>query len=368
MGVDDSSTRVPMGRMHIDEEMREVTLRILNSGNWIKGEESKKFGQEWAQYCGADGGVPCSNGSVALIAALRVLGVGPGDEVIVPSHTYIASATCISMVGAKPVFVEVEEEFFTLDAEAVKRAINPRTKAIIVVHLYGQPVDPDIFTIGKGANIAVIEDSAQAHGASLDGRRIGSFGNIATFSFFPSKNMAVAGDGGAILANGSKDLIHRISTFIDHGRSDKYRNDVLGTNFRLSEIQCGIGRIQLKHLDKWVKRRNEIANSYLSELSNIEKIRLPKIRDGALHAWHQFVLRVEDRDSFIRHLNSKMISTGIHYPIPCHLQPVFSKHPQGTPGELPLTEKLCNEIVSIPVFPLLRNEEVERVIEAVSSY
>ena len=359
--------KVPMGRMFIDDEMRETTLRILNSGYWIKGPESKAFGSEWAEYCGALGGVPCSNGSVALIAALHALDIGPGDEVIVPSHTYIASATCISLVGATPVFVEIEEEYYTLEIESVKQAITPKTKCIIAVHLYGQPVSSTIFEFAQEHNIPIIEDAAQGHGASLNGQSIGSFGNIATFSFFPSKNMAVGGDGGAILANNSEELLQRISTFIDHGRSDKYRNDVLGTNFRLSEIQCGIGRIQLKHLESWVTRRNEIATKYLEAFSELE-IKIPRIREGAVHAWHQFVLRVNNRDKFIEHMSNHGISTGIHYPIPCHLQPVFSDHPQGNRGQLEFTEQLCDEIVSIPVFPLLTDQEVERVIEAVSSF
>ena len=359
--------KVPMGRMFINDEMRETTLRILNSGYWIKGPESKAFGKEWAEYCGALGGMPCSNGSVALIAALHALDIGPGDEVIVPSHTYIASATCISMVGATPIFVEIEEEYYTIDIESIKQAITQKTKCIIVVHLYGQPVSSEIFDFAQEHRIPIIEDAAQGHGASLNGKSIGSFGDIATFSFFPSKNMAVGGDGGAILANNSEELVQRISTFIDHGRSDKYRNDVLGTNFRLSEIQCGIGRIQLKHLSAWVTRRNEIARKYLEAFSNLD-MKIPKIRHGAIHAWHQFVLRVSDREKFIQHMSNHGISTGIHYPIPCHLQPVFSDHPQGKRGQLEFTEQLCEEIVSIPIFPLLTDQEVERVIDAVSSF
>ena len=362
-----TAERIPMGRMFIDDEMLDAAHRILASGQWIKGPESKAFGAEWAEYCGALGGTPCSNGSVALIAALHALDVGHGDEVIVPSHTYIASATCITMVGANPIFVEIEEDYYTLDSAAVEAAISPQTKAIIAVHLYGQPIDSDIFEIASKHGIPVIEDSAQAHGASLNGQRVGSFGDIATFSFFPSKNMAVGGDGGAILAN-REDLVQRVSTFIDHGRLDKYRNDVLGTNFRLSEIQCGIGRIQLKHLDGWVARRNEIAARYSTSFADLEHIKIPKVRDGAVHAWHQYVVRVADRDSFCAHMNSMNISTGIHYPIPCHLQPVYADHPQGSRGSLELTEAVCDDIVSIPVMPLLIDEEVERVIEAVLSW
>ena len=266
-----TTERVPMGRMFIDDEMLETANRILASGQWIKGPESKAFGTEWAAYCGALSGTPCSNGSVALIAALHSLNVGHSDEVIVPSHTYIASATCISLVGATPVFVEIEEDYYTLDKAAVEAAITPQTKAIIAVHLYGQPIDAEVFAIAKKHGIPIIEDSAQAHGASLNGQRVGSLGDIATFSFFPSKNMAVGGDGGAILTN-REDLVQRVSTFIDHGRLDKYRNDVLGTNFRLSEIQCGVGRIQLKHLDGWVTRRNEIATIYSAAFADLEYV------------------------------------------------------------------------------------------------
>tara|TARA_B100001113_G_C20878981_1_gene521700 strand:- start:38 stop:730 length:693 start_codon:yes stop_codon:yes gene_type:complete len=228
-------------------------------------------------------------------------------------------------------------------------------------------MDMAIFDIADKHGIPVIEDSAQGHGGSLNGQRIGSFGDIATFSFFPSKNMAVGGDGGAILTN-REDLVSQVSTFIDHGRSDKYRNDVLGTNFRLSEIQCGIGRVQLKHLDDWVARRNEIAARYNAAFADLSHIKHPKVRPGAVHAWHQYVLRVGDRKSFQAHMDNMNISTGIHYPIPCHLQPVYSDHPQGKEGILPLTESICSDIVSIPVMPLLTDEEVDRVINAVESW
>ena len=179
--------------------------------------------------------------------------------------------------------------------------------------------------------------------------------------------MAVGGDSGAILTN-REDLVQRVSTFIDHGRLDKYRNDVLGTNFRLSEIQCGIGRIQLKHLDGWVARRNEIATRYSTAFADSEHVRIPKVRDGAVHAWHQYVVRVADRNSFCDHMDSMNISTGIHYPIPCHLQPVYDDHPQASRGVLKLTEAVCDDIVSIPVMPLLTDDEVQRVIDAVLSW
>lgn len=359
--------KVPLGRMFINDEMRAVAAEVLDSGRWIKGPHGKAFGAEWAAYCGALSGTPCSNGSVALIAALRLLEVGSGDEVIVPSHTFIASATCIDQVGASAVFVDVEEEFHTLCPEQVEAAITPATKAIIAVHLYGQPVSPRIFEIGKTHGIPVIEDSAQAHGAELNGKRIGSIGELATFSFFPSKNMAVGGDGGAILAN-TEELAPRISMAIDHGRQDKYRHDFLGSNFRLSEIQCALGRVQLKHLDSWVARRNEIAARYNTAFENLGWTSTPITREGALHGWHQYVLRVADRDGFQAHMDTNGVSTGVHYPIPCHLQPLYEGHPQSAAGSLPVTEAICDSVVSIPVHPHLTEDEVERVIAAVSSY
>ena len=215
--------------------------------------------------------------------------------------------------------------------------------------------------------LPVIEDAAQGHGASLDGDRVGSFGEIATFSFFPSKNMAVGGDGGCIVVN-KADLLHPVSVFIDHGRSSKYQNDSLGTNFRLSELQCGIGRVQLRHLDGWVQRRNAIAARYLDAFNGHPHVVSPMVREGAVHAWHQFVVQVEDRDEFMAHMAEHAVSTGIHYPIPCHLQPVFAAHPQADDPGLRGTATLCDRIVSLPVFPLLEDEEVDRVIDAVLAY
>ena len=362
-----SDARVQLAKMYVDDEMRAAVLEVLDSGQWIKGAHSKAFGAEGAEFCGAMAGTPCSNGSVALIAARRLRDVGPGDEVVVPSHTFIASATCIDQVGATPVFVDVEEAYHTLDPDGLEAAITENTKAIIVVHLYGQPASARVFEISEQHGIPIIEDSAQAHGATLDGQKIGSIGDLATFSFFPSKNMAVGGDGGAILAN-REDLASRVAQAVDHGRQDKYRHDFLGSNFRLSEIQCALGRIQLKHLPDWVSSRQRIAALYAAAFADLDEITAPATRTGVGHAWHQYVLRVPDRDRFIAHLDGHGIATGIHNPIPCHLQPVYSAHPQSHPGSLPVTEAICADIVSIPVHPHLTDAEVGRVISAVCSY
>ena len=358
---------IPLGRMFINDEMRLAVSEVLDSGRWIKGPHSKGFGKEWAEYCGALACTPCSNGSTALIAALRLLDVNHGDEVIVPSHTFIASSTCIDQVGATPVFVDVEEEYHTLCPDAVESAISSKTKAIIAVHLYGQPINSRIFEIAQSNDIPLIEDSAQAHGAEINGRRIGGLGDLATFSFFPSKNMAVGGDGGALLAN-RPDLADKVGMAIDHGRLDKYRHDFLGSNFRLSEMQCAIGRIQLKHLDDWVARRNQIASKYNSAFSELSWTTIPVVRSDALHAWHQYVLRVSDREKFMNHMAANGVSPGIHYPLPCNLQPLYENHPQHFEGALPITEAICNSVVSIPVHPHLSDDEVEKIISAVLNF
>ena len=351
---------IPLARTYLDEEIRAATIRVLESGRWIKGPESMAFGQEWAEWCGALSGAPTSNGSTALIAALRLLNVGPGDEVIAPSLTFISSATCINQVGATPIFVDIEPEFYTMSPSAVKSAISPSTKAIIAVHLFGQPVHPEIFELG----IPVIEDAAQAHGAELNNQRVGSIGELATFSFFPSKNLTVGGDGGAILANTPK-LSTSISAVVNHGLSKAGGYNFLSSNYRLSEIQCAIGRIQLKHLDDWCKRRQQIAERYSEAFDNSM---IPTVRDGCKHAWNQYVLKTENAAELVAHLHAHNISSTIHYPTPCHLQPLYSTHHQHAAGNIPITEEICHQLVSIPVFPQLTDEEVDHIITAVNSW
>ena len=340
---------------------------LLSSSNIYGGKYVKIFEKQLSELLDCKYAVAVNSGTSALYASLLSLGIKSGDEVIVPSHTFIASSTCIDQVGATPVFVDVEEEYHTLCPDAVESAISSKTKAIIAVHLYGQPINPRIFEIAQSNEIPLIEDSAQAHGAEINGRRIGGLGDLATFSFFPSKNMAVGGDGGALLAN-RPDLADKVGMAIDHGRIDKYRHDFLGSNFRLSEIQCAIGRIQLKHLDDWVARRNQIASKYNSAFSELSWTTIPVVRSDALHAWHQYVLRVPDREKFMNHMDANGVSTGIHYPLPCHLQPLYQNHPQHFEGALPITEAICNSVVSIPVHPHLSDDEVEKIISAVLNF
>ena len=359
--------RVPMARMHIDENMREAALRTLDSGRWVKGPEHTTFGAELASYFGSIAAAPCANGSLALIAALRLLNVGPGDEVIVPAFTFIASATCIDQVGATPVFVDVESEHMTICVDSLAAAITESTAAIIAVHLFGQPVDSQIFQVAKRAGIPVIEDAAQAHGAMVGDLMVGSIGELATLSFFPSKNLTVGGDGGAILANRS-DLADQVMKIIDHGRGHDHPPELLTSNFRLSEIQCALGSLSLTGLEQRVVRRNSIAQRLREACSGVAKIVAPSPRAGCRHGWNQFVIQTDDVAGLQSHLDANGIDSAVHYQIPLHLQPVYRNHPQSKQGELPISEKLAKSTLAIPVHPMLSDDEIIRIELALRSW
>ena len=351
-----TTEQIPMGRMFIDDEMRSSTLRILNSGYWIKGPESKAFGLEWAEYCGALGGVPCSNGSVALIAALHTLGIGPGDEVIVPSHTYIASATCISMVGATPIFVEIEEEFYTLDIESVKEALTPRTKCIIAVHLYGQPIDSEIFTLAQDAGIFVIEDAAQAHGASLNGKQIGSFGDIATLSFYPAHHITT-GEGGMVSSN-VKAIVDLARSFAWWGRGcycvgqqnllsngvcgrrfdkwlEKYHDIVdhkyvfgnMGYNLKPLDMQGAVGSVQLLKYEEIHDKRRSNKNKLHRILERVPGVRVMSEQKNAETSWFGVPVLCGSKDlkhSLVKHFEDNKIQTRNYFAGNILLHPGYS--------------------------------------------
>jgi len=354
--------RIPMSRPFVNEKMKQVAIEVIESKRWVKGPNSLAFGNEFAHHCGALYAVPCASGSASLIAAMRLLDIGPGDEVIVPSLTFFASVSCIKIVGATPIFVDVEEDYWCLDSNEVTKAISPNTKAIIGVHLFGQPYSIDSFE-----GIPVIEDAAQAHGASLDGKIAGSLADIGCFSFFPSKNMAVGGEGG-MLTTTRPELVERLQSWVDHGRIVGEGINELSTNLRISEIQAGIGRIQLRHLDEWQIRRNQIANSHTIVVDENTHLTSPKVRTGAIHGWHQYTIQCEDAEQLFIHLNNRGIDSRIHYQTPCHMQKVMKKHKQYGIGNLPITEKLCGQLISIPVHPFLRDEELSRIHQALADF
>jgi dTDP-4-amino-4,6-dideoxygalactose transaminase len=357
--------RIAIAQPSWDDEMRNAALTTLDSLRWVKGEQGHLFGKEFAQMCGAVHATPCQSGSVALWAALRLLGIGPGDEVIVPSLTYIATTTCVSLVGATPIFVDVEPDFWCIDLEQVKKAYNEHTKAVIGVHLFGQMYDPELIEWCKTHDVALIEDAAQAHGASLvvDGvqRGAGACGDIGIFSFFPSKNMAVGGEGG-MLTTTLESISNRMQAFVNHGRDATLESFEVGSNLRMSEVSAAIGRIQLKRLERWVERRCEIAGRYSASLCNMRGFSIPAVRKHSNHAWHQYCVLAEQPLQLKQHLDHNGIDARIYYATPCHRQKVFEDHPQYE-SSLKWTDELGPKLVAIPVHHQLRDEEVEYIIE-----
>ena len=363
--------RIPTARPSWTDEMRETAVSTLDSRHWVKGPKGREFGKKFAEHCGALVATPCQNGSSSLWAALRIIGVGKGDEVIVPSYTFISSATAIPLAGAEAVFVDVEPDYWCLDVDGVEAAITEKTKAVIGVHIFGQPYDPRLLQLCRKRGIYLIEDAAQAHGASqvmLDGseRVAGSMGDIGCFSFFPSKNMAVGGEGG-MLTTTSDSLTELVSAVVNHGRSPSLESMQLGSNLRMSEVSAAIGTVQLSNLDSWVKRRREIAEIYHQAFANHAFVSTPKVRPRANHAWHQYCLATQHPDELVTHLDQHGIDARRYYVTPCHRQNVFAEHPQHE-EILPVTATLSSTLVAIPIMHELTDQEIERIISAIISF
>lgn len=337
--------------------------RVLDSGWYVLGPEVEAFEAEWAAYCGADNAVGLANGLDALILALRALDIGAGDEVIVPSNTYIATWLAVSAVGAVPVPVEPDPATHNIDPARIAAAITPATRALLPVHLYGQPADLDpILALARQHCLSVVEDAAQAHGARYKGRRIGTHGDVVCWSFYPGKNLGALGDGGAITTNRA-DLADRIRVLRNYGSRVKYVNEVQGVNSRLDPIQAAVLRAKLPHLDAWTDRRRVIAAAYTEGLRDSGLI-LPHVPDWAEPAWHLYVLRSPDRDGLQKRLTDAGIGTLIHYPIPPHLQAAYADLGLA-PEALPLARDLAGEVLSLPMGPQLSLADVARVIDAV---
>ena len=349
--------------MFVDDEIRRKAVEILDSKRYIKGPESDAFQKEFADYLGVKGAVTVSSGTTALHLIYYALGIGKGDEIIAPSHTFIATVSPAMHLGARPVFADIKEDTYDIDPDDVRKKITDRTKAIVAVHLYGRPAEmKELREIADEHGLYIIEDACQAHGAIYDGKKVGNFGDVTAFSFFPSKVMTVAGDGGMVAGN-DEELLERIAMLRDQGRTSKYEHTALGFNFRMSELLAGIGRIQLKHLDEWVDRRNEIASLYNENLSDY--VVVPEIPDGR-HAFYVYTIRVKDRDGLREHLKRKDIGSGIYYPIPVHLQPIVKEYVR--PEHLPVTERIVNEIISLPMHPQMSDEDVQYISEKVIEF
>ena len=357
--------RLDRGFYQYQEEFEAKALEVLRSGWYVLGKEVESFENEFATYLGVKHCVGVASGLDALWIAIRILGIGTGDEVIVQGNTYIASVMGITINGATPVFVE-PDEYFNIDASKIEEKITGKTKAVLVVHLYGQASNmKPVADLCKKYNLRLVEDCAQSHGAEFGGRMTGTFGDIGCFSFYPSKNLGAFGDAGAIVTNSDR-IAEDVRIFRNYGSEKRYYNKVVGTNSRLDEIQAGFLRVRLCHLEKLVREKRVLCERYLENLHN-DKIMLPKIREGATHIWHQFVIRTEVRNELIKYLDGKGIGTIIHYPIPPHLSEAY-QYLGIKEGSLPITEKYAKTVLSLPLYNGMAEEEQETVIDAVNRF
>jgi dTDP-4-amino-4,6-dideoxygalactose transaminase len=358
--------KTQLGR--IRAEVDEAVLRVLGSGAWIQGEDVRLLEREFADYCGAAHACAVANGTDALHVALRAYGVGPGDEVVTVANTFIATGEAILLAGARPVFVDVDPATHTMDASRLEAAITPRTKAVLPVHLYGHPADATaIGEIAQRHGVPVLEDAAQAHGAEWRGRRAGSLGHAACFSFYPTKNLGACGDAGMVTSS-DEAFIARVRQIANHGAgTHRYDNVVLGTNSRLDSVQAAILRVKLRHLDAWNRERARRAAAYAAALEGAPGVVVPREKEGARSAWHLYTIRVPERDALAERLKARGIGTAIHYPRPIHLQPSMASA-GGRAGDLPVSEQLSREVLCLPFYPELPLEDVERVAAEVRAF
>jgi len=347
-------------------EIDEAISRVLARGVFVLGEEVAAFEQEFASYCGVAHGVGVDSGTAALHIALLACEIGEGDEVITTSHTAVATVAAIEMTGARPVLVDIDPLRYTIDPEQIKAAITPRARAIIPVHLYGCPADlTPILETAHSKNILVIEDCAQAHGATYNGKRVGAWGDIAAFSFYPTKNLGAFGDGGALVTNNAS-LAKRARLLRQYGWEERYISNVKGLNSRLDELQAAILRVKLPHLNAWNARRQKLARLYSSLLSE-SGMTLPFQPNNVEHVYHQYVVRHPQRDRLKAFLAERGFYTLIHYPIPIHLQPAYQNLGHAR-GNLPITEQAAQQVLSLPLYPEMSEDSVEMVSRAVIEF
>ncbi len=349
--------------VELRDEIDAAFHRVMQGGWYILGEEVEAFEREWAAYCGVAHCIGVANGLEALQLVLQAWGIGKGDEVIVPSNTYIATWLAVSHVGARPVPVEPDIATYNVDPRRIEAAISPRTRAIVPVHLYGQPTDMDpLNEIASSHGLRVLEDAAQAHGARYGGHRTGSLGQAAGWSFYPGKNLGAFGDAGAVTTDDG-DLADKVRVLRNYGSRVKYLNEVKGYNSRLDPLQAAFLRVKLAHLDEWNARRETVAARYLKELAGVPGLGLPRVPAWAHPIWHQFVVRHHRRDSLQVALCERGIGTMIHYPVPPHLSDAYAD--LGVlPGSLPIAERLAATVLSLPIGPHLEPDAVRAVVDA----
>ncbi|MFH7323276.1 DegT/DnrJ/EryC1/StrS family aminotransferase [Aeromicrobium sp. JJY06] len=355
---------IPPAKPIIDEVDIEAAVRVLRSGMVVQGPEVKAFEEEFSEVAGSEHAVAVNSGTSALQLALMALGIGPGDEVIVPSFTFAASGNAIRLVGAEPVFVDIDLDSFCVDPEAVRAAIGPKTAGIMPVHLYGHPAAmTTIMELASTHGLAVVEDAAQAHGAAIDGKPVGGFGSAAAFSFYPTKNMHSL-EGGMVTTNDAE-VARTIRLLRNQGMEQRYANEIVGVNMRLTDVAAAIGRTQLTRLHEWTERRRAIAARFDAEITSVV---VPPVAEGARHVYHQYTVRVEnDRDGFQKRLTDAGIGNAVYYPTPVHrLRPYLVDGAPDPRWDLPATEKAAAEVVSIPVHPSLSDADVDRIVAAVN--
>lgn len=350
----------------LKSELEAAFERVFKNSWYIAGKEDEKFEKEFALFCNTRYCVGCGNGLDALMLSLKALDIKAGDEVIVPSNTYIATVLAITYAGGVPVFVEPDIQTYNIDPDKIEEKINKKTKAIMPVHLYGQPCDMDkILYVADKYKLYIVEDCAQAHGAKYRGKKVGSFGDISGFSFYPGKNLGALGDGGAIVTD-NEYLEKRVRALGNYGSDYKYHHVYKGNNSRLDEIQAAFLSVKLKHLERMNQERRRIANRYLNEISN-EQIVLPTVQEDTEPVWHIFSIRCQKRDKLQKYLNECQIGTNIHYPIPIHLQKAYADL-NIKKGDLPIAEVISETQLSLPMFYGMTEEEISYVIAKVNAF
>ncbi|NJO16870.1 MAG: DegT/DnrJ/EryC1/StrS family aminotransferase [Thioploca sp.] len=351
---------------NIKNEIEEAISNVLENTQFVLGTEVAAFETEFAAYCHADYGIGVNSGTSALHLALLAAGVGPGDEVITIPFTFVATVAAIDYTGAKPVFVDIEPNSFTINTNQIEKAITQRTKAILPVHLYGQPADLDpILEIAQHYGLTLIEDAAQAHGAEYKGRRVGSIGDLGCFSFYPSKNLGAYGEGGMVVTHHEK-YAHAIKLLRDWGQERKYHHILKGYNYRLEEIQAAILRVKLRYLESWTKARQSHAQQYDEQLINAQ-VQTPQIMPYSRHVYHIYAVRTTQRTALQQQLQQQGIQTGIHYPVPVHLMPAYADLGYQL-GDFPQSELAANEVLSLPMYAELLIDQTKSVTHAINSF
>lgn len=350
----------------IQPEIDAAISRVISNTSFILGKEVSFFEEAFADYCKTKYAIGTSSGTSALHLALLACNVKPGDEVITTPHTFIATAEAIIHAGATPVFVDIDLDTYNLDPQQVEAAITTKTKVIMPVHLYGQPADMEpILEIAKRHNLMVVEDAAQAHGADYKGKRVGSIGDVACFSFYPGKNLGAYGDGGAVVTN-NQEIAQQVHKLRNHGRQEKYKHDMIGYGYRLDALQAAVLKVKLAYMETWTQQRRENASHYRQLLADLDLV-LPLEPSYSKSVYHLFVVRTRQREQLLQHLRSRGIYAGIHYPIPLHLQPAFTFLGYQK-GDFPNSEQAAEEVLSLPMYPELSRNQIERVASTIQDF